>query len=358
MVDAHGISVDKEAVMRFRLVSRSMRVSALLAAAVVGSLATVSPGVAYVTGSASGYISVSTAQRSCADVRCPSLRTVSSRTWVGVACWRDGGPAHDTHRWFRVNSGGIEGWVSAGAMSSQPAVPYCSEMRAGETLFAGQSVWSSNGAFRLIMQTDGNVVVYGPGGALWSARTTGAVGARLVMQPDGNLVVYDHANRAAWHTGTSNSGSRFVIQSDGNAVLYTSSDGVLYATNAHQTEGWVRGDNNGYVGQCTRYALERFKAYSGKYPSLYGDAHTWNEVAAQRGWLVQSTPQAQSIVVFEATASSRFGHVAWVDGVRIVNGAYSFHVWEANRDGRGVGTVTERWVVLGSGMSFIMARSL
>jgi hypothetical protein len=101
-------------------------------------------------------------------------------------------------------------------MIQQPSVPYCSELKSGETLFAGQSVWSANGSYRLIMQSDGNLVVYGPGGALWSARTTGAAGARVVMQSDGNLVVYDQWNRPVWYTGTGNPGARFVVQNDSN----------------------------------------------------------------------------------------------------------------------------------------------
>ncbi|HVX20268.1 MAG TPA: PPE domain-containing protein [Acidimicrobiales bacterium] len=62
----------------------------------------------------------------------------------------------------------------------------------GETLEAGQFVVSADGLFTLVMQADGNLVVYGVGrpGALWSSRTAGDPGAFATMQADGNLVVY------------------------------------------------------------------------------------------------------------------------------------------------------------------------
>jgi hypothetical protein len=51
------------------------------------------------------------------------------------------------------------------------------------------------------MQSDGNAVVYGSGRALWFTRSSGNPGARMVMQGDGNLVVYSTAGRALWQSG-------------------------------------------------------------------------------------------------------------------------------------------------------------
>ena len=41
------------------------------------------------------------------------------------------------------------------------------DMQPGEALYPGESIWSANGRYRFIYQTDGNLVLYGPGGALW-----------------------------------------------------------------------------------------------------------------------------------------------------------------------------------------------
>jgi len=52
------------------------------------------------------------------------------------------------------------------------------------------------------MQTDGNLVLYGPSGALWDAHTAGHGGARLAVQDDCNLVIYASNGAVLWSTGT------------------------------------------------------------------------------------------------------------------------------------------------------------
>lgn len=90
----------------------------------------------------------------------------------------------------------------------------------GAVLRAGSSLLSTDGRFRLIMQGDGNLVAYGPTGAVWSTGTSGA-GNWAVMQSDGNLVVYTSVGRSLWGSGTDQLGdSSLVMQSDGNLVIY------------------------------------------------------------------------------------------------------------------------------------------
>src|SRR5581483_7001928 len=105
----------------------------------------------------------------------------------------------------------------------------------------GQSVWSQDHRFQLTLQTDGNVVLYGPSGALWSTGTYGRGTVYLVMQTDGNLVARDSNWGAVWASGTYGAGSsaHFVIQNDGNAVIYYNTG--YWATN---TYGWGSGTAN------------------------------------------------------------------------------------------------------------------
>jgi hypothetical protein len=81
--------------------------------------------------------------------------------------------------------------------------------------------WIESGGYRLAMQTDGNLVLYGPGGPLWATYTR-SDGAVLVNQGDGNLVIYTaDRNGVVWSSRTNGRGaSRLVAQSDGNVVLY------------------------------------------------------------------------------------------------------------------------------------------
>jgi hypothetical protein len=90
---------------------------------------------------------------------------------------------------------------------------------------------SGSGALSLIMQTDGNLVIYRPGVATWAVVTTPGSGAFLVMQGDGNLVLYD-TSKARWSSQTQgNPAARAVMQSDGNLVIYTPTDRALWASN-------------------------------------------------------------------------------------------------------------------------------
>jgi hypothetical protein len=51
------------------------------------------------------------------------------------------------------------------------------------------------------MQRDGNFVIYGPFAANWSTRTGGQGICDLVMQNDGNLVLYK-IGPSAWAAGS------------------------------------------------------------------------------------------------------------------------------------------------------------
>ena len=60
----------------------------------------------------------------------------------------------------------------------------------------------SGGNARMVMQGDGNLVLYGPNySVVWMSGTNGHPGAHLVMQNDGNLVIYDGPT-GIWSTGT------------------------------------------------------------------------------------------------------------------------------------------------------------
>jgi len=91
------------------------------------------------------------------------------------------------------------------------------------TLYAGQSVRSNNGQHRLVMQADGNLVLYHINKARFSTGTAGSGANRAVFQSDGNLVVYTAAGQAKWNSRTSgNYVARLVLQDDGNLVIYSS----------------------------------------------------------------------------------------------------------------------------------------
>ena len=72
---------------------------------------------------------------------------------------------------------------------------------------AGTPVWSTrtdgNPGSRLVLQSDGNLVVYSPANRpLFANRIQAGGGTRVVAQADGNLVEYSATGKAVWATGT------------------------------------------------------------------------------------------------------------------------------------------------------------
>jgi len=102
-----------------------------------------------------------------------------------------------------------------------------------ESLQANESLGSPNGQLSLILQEDGNLVLYGQNGqALWASGTDGQDVARATMQDDGNLVLYSSGGDAVWASNTfGNDGAYLVLQDDGNLVIYGADGSPLWATN-------------------------------------------------------------------------------------------------------------------------------
>ncbi|MFB0830309.1 lectin [Brevibacillus laterosporus] len=98
----------------------------------------------------------------------------------------------------------------------------------GEKLVRGQYLKSTNGEYQLVMQDDGNLVLYGRGRALWNSNTHGQAASNLIMQGDGNLVIYGYPH-AIWHSNTHNNpGARLVVQNDGNVVIYLAQKAIWW----------------------------------------------------------------------------------------------------------------------------------
>lgn len=101
---------------------------------------------------------------------------------------------------------------------------------AGERLTSGQQMVSRGGKYRLIMQSDGNLVIYTGSTALWNTSTGGQGPSTLVNQTDGNLVVYKNSAGATWASSSTSSPLRLVMQTDGNLVLYNGSGVAVWCS--------------------------------------------------------------------------------------------------------------------------------
>jgi hypothetical protein len=109
-----------------------------------------------------------------------------------------------------------------------PAPKSSDTLPAGGRLTPGQSITSSSGRYRLLYQTDGNLVLYDDvsHSAVWASNTGGTNAGQALMQADGNFVVYDAQGTGLWASATpGNPNARLVLQNDGNGVVYRS-DGL------------------------------------------------------------------------------------------------------------------------------------
>lgn len=80
------------------------------------------------------------------------------------------------------------------------------------------------------MQSDGNLVVYAGGGALWQSGSAGNPGASVTLQSDGNLVVYAGGRAHRRHLGRPS-----LDAGDGNLVLYDTSGRALWQSGTRGT---------------------------------------------------------------------------------------------------------------------------
>ncbi|MFH8533974.1 protein kinase [Streptomyces tendae] len=75
--------------------------------------------------------------------------------------------------------------------------------------------------------------VFAAGDSLRSAR------AELVMQPDGNLVVYDEKHEARWAANVFGEGNSAVFQEDGNLVIYDADSEPVWSSGSEGHQGAV-----------------------------------------------------------------------------------------------------------------------
>ena len=127
---------------------------------------------------------------------------------------------------------------------------YSQSFRPGSELT--RNVWynSSNGAYNLIFQDDGNLVMYNSSGAIvWNSETE-SEGNRAIFQRDGNLVIYNNEENAIFTTATNDQGATSLnIHDDGNLVIYNNRGRALWSSQSGMTS-----NNEDYDNTETSYA--------------------------------------------------------------------------------------------------------
>jgi hypothetical protein len=126
----------------------------------------------------------------------------------------------DWEAWFFTN--GCNTWDTA-----KPRIDDEGSLARDMALQINVPLWSNNHAYYLILQSDGNLVLYDQYNSpqWWTGTTTGNVAQ---MQMDGNFVL-NHNSSNLFNTGTSWwPGCYLVVQNDGNLVVYSPTGSALW----------------------------------------------------------------------------------------------------------------------------------
>ena len=115
------------------------------------------------------------------------------------------------------------------------------QLQVDQWLNPGDTLTSANKAFQLIMQDDGNLVLYALDAAgtrqssAWASNTSGKVGAKAVMQSDGNFVVYAADGKTPlWSSNsTGHPGSSVMLGDDGHLVVSDGSTTPVWTASGH-----------------------------------------------------------------------------------------------------------------------------
>jgi hypothetical protein len=143
------------------------------------------------------------------------------------ACWSSGTHGLGATLITMQNDGNLVMTTASGEIvwSSQTGIIIDppATLNANEKLLPAEQLFSVRDQYRLVLQKDGNLVIYNHNNiATWATHTNGNTPADLAMQSDGNLVLYNTAGKAIWSSNTRTLGGTHVtMQDDGNLVILT-----------------------------------------------------------------------------------------------------------------------------------------
>ena len=100
----------------------------------------------------------------------------------------------------------------------------------GRVLTANQSIYSPNGQYQLIMQGDGNLVEYGPGGqVMWNAGTWGNPGAMRSCRATATSSSTAPPGRRCGNSGTYGHAGASLVLNDGGTLEMIYQGTVIWA---------------------------------------------------------------------------------------------------------------------------------
>ena len=118
-------------------------------------------------------------------------------------------------------------------------------LKVGQTLYEGEYLESTNGAYFAVVKTDGNFVIYvspalTSSNTIWQTHTVGRgdKGTRkVVLHPEGRVSLESNG-AVSWQINQNKASNNLkfslVMQDDGNLVLYESGTKAVWASNTNR----------------------------------------------------------------------------------------------------------------------------
>lgn len=162
---------------------------------------------------------------------------------------------------------------------------YGPSLHEGSTLNMNNCLTSKNMARRLMVQEDGNVVVYDSRDkARWASDTYGQGEGpyKFRMQDDGNLVLYDSGDSAIWASNTNDMGEgkrKLKLHNNGNMSIIDENLNELWVAEI-PLEDWEKEDSHNVqdrlCGQNGNFRSMRPGSFLRSYEGDYTLAFTWD----------------------------------------------------------------------------------
>jgi hypothetical protein len=136
-----------------------------------------------------------------------------------------------THTYYLVVSDAAGNQVRVSTVLAAGVVTSQATLANGSQLEAGEGLVSPNGSYLASIDATGALsVTTSAGMAVWKSPAAGA-GAHLVMQSDGNLVLYSAGWTAVWSTATwNNPNDELTLRNDGTLAVLSATATVLWVS--------------------------------------------------------------------------------------------------------------------------------
>lgn len=168
-------------------------------------------------------------------------------------------------------------------------------LKAGQTLPVGATaaLSSPNAQYTLRMQSDGNLVEYGNGSAVWSSHTSGNPGAYFTLQADDNAVVYSAAHKALWSSGTAKTG-------DTTGSLSIGSDGHVDIFSKPNVLRWQNTPSTNTLTPVSPLSVSQYLHIGNTELTFQSDGNLVDYVAGKAVWSSRTNGHPDSYAVFQA----------------------------------------------------------